>query len=574
MNISIANNYFLVKSRIDKRKNQEAAYNIRVYANNVVDEFIEKTNLGLDARPPEQMIKANLSILNKPAVYSNYQRLINSPYFDNNALNRLIVKNQANKNLNHIVELELERMVKNLDFVENNMKHFDIPTKEYKDTVKKQPNPSYADRRKIMKEVQKRKLDASQQFGINIPDYTFSYRNIDVLAESLLRESQMTSSYEKALLVNRMAEAQGLPPVYTKKKWIWTGRGKTTRHESNNMQERDLEEYFTVINDKTLDIDQMLYPCDPNGGPSNSYICYCECEYYGDGSEYLGGVSGLTPQNTENLPNNLNFSSHLNVDLDAPIKTDIESAQFKPLEFNEETQKYKMTVDGVTYESDKQLEIEDIEEVHGLERQQIISQKSLDLDYTEIEAIETNITWDCEFISAFDRHPDDIDDYFIDKISREWCGMTGDDWMPDDILQQKLLITKIEYESYNKKLHNAISKSDGIIENSIVFRGGRMSPDAKKGDRGTFVGFTSTSFQEGAAGLYSMDMMTGNQIPGRYDIKVLIPAKTKCLALNGNNGWYNPEPMREVHELLLNKNFDYDIIEINHKEQTAIVKLL
>ena len=56
--------------------------------------------------------------------------------------------------------------------------------------------------------------------------------------------------------------------------------GATTRHESNNMQEVDFNDTFVILNDVTLDIDEIDYPCDPNGTPSNCAICYCELEVY------------------------------------------------------------------------------------------------------------------------------------------------------------------------------------------------------------------------------------------------------------------------------------------------------
>ena len=90
----------------------------------------------------------------------------------------------------------------------------------------------------------------------------------------------MTSEYEAYQEENRLSIENGDGALYTKKKWIWTGEGATTRHESNNMQEVDFNDTFVIVNDVTLDIDEIDYPCDPNGTPSNCAICYCELEVY------------------------------------------------------------------------------------------------------------------------------------------------------------------------------------------------------------------------------------------------------------------------------------------------------
>ena len=92
---------------------------------------------------------------------------------------------------------------------------------------------------------------------MNIPRIQ-PYYDLDFVSEKLLRENRMTSSYESMEEINRVAEQNGEDPVYTKKTWVWTGLGKTTRHESNDGQTVDFDDYFTIVNDAA--------------------ICYCEME--------------------------------------------------------------------------------------------------------------------------------------------------------------------------------------------------------------------------------------------------------------------------------------------------------
>ena len=281
MIISKSLKYYRDKARIDKRNNKSTAYKIQFYNNNVIDDYIKNFNdAGAPSRPPDAMLYAELSILNKPQVYSNYNRIINSEYTSNDNLQKMIIRNKANKDLERVVEAELSRIVKNLDYVDYVMRNYKIPQKEYQRRLNAQRDKSLANRQEILKDVAIQANDLLVSEGLNIPSNVFSYRNLDITAETLMRQSQMKSEHDRVNAINDEAEAQGKDTVYNKKKWIWTGAGATTRHESNNMQERDLNEAFVVVNDKTLEIDEMMYPSDPAGSPSNSYICYCEVEYY------------------------------------------------------------------------------------------------------------------------------------------------------------------------------------------------------------------------------------------------------------------------------------------------------
>lgn len=280
MIISKSINYYQKKKAIDKAVNRNTAYKIQFYNNRLIDEYVTNYDDGLNIKPPLAEIWANLSIMNKPQVYKNYNRIINSPHTSNDNLDKILIRNMANKDLNRIVESELERIVKNLDYVEEVLAKYDIPAIEYEKAVKEQANKSVANRRQILEDVAVKANDLLVSEGLNIPSNVFSYRDLDITAESLMRQSQMTSSYEEKIAINEEYENEGKEAPYTKKKWIWTGAGVTTRHESNNMQEVGIDEPFIVVNDVTLDIDELMYPSDPSGSPSNVYICYCDVEYF------------------------------------------------------------------------------------------------------------------------------------------------------------------------------------------------------------------------------------------------------------------------------------------------------
>ncbi len=71
--------------------------------------------------------------------------------------------------------------------------------------------------------------------------------------------------------------------LYTTKTWIWSGAEKT-RHSGMDNTTIPINESFVVINEVTGDVDYLMYPCDENGSPSNTYNCLCEISY---GNEYI-----------------------------------------------------------------------------------------------------------------------------------------------------------------------------------------------------------------------------------------------------------------------------------------------
>ena len=275
--------FYIDKVRIDKSVNQRTAYKIQLYNNYQVDELVKKYNEGETiSKPAPSQLWADLAVLNKPEVYRNYNRIINSKYTSNDNLNKLLVKNKANKDLNRIVEAELERIVKNLDYVEQVMQRYEIPQQAYEDFKRKQRDKSMANRKEILEQVAIKSNDLLVSEGLNIPSNVFTYRNLEATAENLLRQSQMQSKHEEINSINDNYINQGKNAVYTGKEWIWTGAGKTTRHASNHLQKRQVNEPFIIVNDETLDIDELMYPSDPAGSPSNTFICYCEVEYLTD----------------------------------------------------------------------------------------------------------------------------------------------------------------------------------------------------------------------------------------------------------------------------------------------------
>lgn len=90
------------------------------------------------------------------------------------------------------------------------------------------------------------------------------------------KETQMLNKADYLYNVN-LADGNG-DQLYTTKTWIWSG-AENTRHMSMDNTTVPIDEAFVVINEVTGDVDYLMYPCDENGSPSNTYNCLCEISY-------------------------------------------------------------------------------------------------------------------------------------------------------------------------------------------------------------------------------------------------------------------------------------------------------
>lgn len=281
MHISkITNHYHITKSQKYNKQAKEVAYRIQQYNNFVIDDYVESVDDSNPKKPAPSMLWADLSVLMKPAVYQNYQKIINSKYTSDKAFDKMLVRAKAEKDLNRIVEEQVNRIGKNVDYVEKVLNQVTMPLNDYHRMLDEQKNRSVANRMKIMEDVAKQRDAISRSEGFNIPS-EYSYRDLDVLSENLMRQSQSASDWEEAVAMNNEAEANGEPLPFTQKRWIHTHDGATTRHqEMGNYPPIPFEDYFQVEDENSGVVDEMLYPRDTNGSIENVAGCVCDIEYF------------------------------------------------------------------------------------------------------------------------------------------------------------------------------------------------------------------------------------------------------------------------------------------------------
>lgn len=268
--------YIIKKAEYNRANNKRVGIIAKSFQDSIIDDMVADPNRY--EIPPDSVLYAGLENTLKPQVYNNYKSLLSSPYIKNDSVQEMLILNKANKDTARIVEAELAQMKSNLDYVQNVLNKYDILNKEYKKVLNE--TGKLSNRKQVLDAVSKNISIANNMASsptMNIPRIQ-PYYDLDFVSEKLLRENRMSSSYEIMEEENRLSEENGNDAPHSEKTWVWTGIGKTTRHESNDGQTVPFDDYFTIINDATGDVDEMLHPCDPNGSPSNSSVCYCELD--------------------------------------------------------------------------------------------------------------------------------------------------------------------------------------------------------------------------------------------------------------------------------------------------------
>lgn len=259
--------YYLMKKARSKKRNLEASRHIDIFVNAWIDDYIISHD---DERgsnwSQQQTLSAGLLQLNREVVYKNYAKLMNSKYVDSNAIEKILIRNQANEEALNITNKQLERINKNIKAIDDVMTRYEVNIDKYRKLSERYSKRT--SRKGIITESIDN-LNYITSSGRNIRPNVFGYHELSHLTEFLYRQSEMQSKYELNIKNDE----------YKSKIWIWTGSGKTTRHQSNDGKTVGVDDLFEIVNDATGEVDMMRFPLDPNASFSNAGICYCEIEF-------------------------------------------------------------------------------------------------------------------------------------------------------------------------------------------------------------------------------------------------------------------------------------------------------
>lgn len=315
--------YYLQKKAEAKKGNQAIANKIQIFANAEINKVVENKAGKLAYHEGKAYNNPNtlteLININKPKIDKEYSKLINSPKTSDTFHHQIKVQNRANDQAKKISQAQYEQIQKNIKAVEQVIDKYGIKLEKYRELNEKYPKT--ISRKGIITESIENK-NYITSLGKNIVPHLDGYRELSPLTEHLHRQAQNQASEELARAENEEAIANGQDPPNDEKKWIWTGAGVTTRHQSNDGQIVPIDEPFIIVNDVTGEVDEMMYPLDPTVYSSNTFICYCEVEY-GHFSENKFELTTDMIQAFDNAIKNLTIEADT-----PPMKVDVESNYF------------------------------------------------------------------------------------------------------------------------------------------------------------------------------------------------------------------------------------------------------
>lgn len=184
-------------------------------------------------------------------------------------------------------KLEAERVVKNLNYVENVLTTADVNISKYEALVDKLPR--HTSRKDVLERCitkgtelpptqRQAWLERNLERGASY-NKRYTYKELNQLSRDLERYKTHRLDYEKAVMENRQADREGYGRVNDTKTWIWSQLEKT-RHEGMDGESVPLTAKFEVVNEVTGDVDYLLFPNDVANDHNNcSNLCNCQCTF-------------------------------------------------------------------------------------------------------------------------------------------------------------------------------------------------------------------------------------------------------------------------------------------------------
>ncbi len=202
-------------------------------------------------------------------------------------------------------------------------------------------------------------------------------------------------------------------------------------------------------------------------------------------------------------------------------------------------------VDESKYSLEKQIQTNSID-IGTLEQAQIEAQESIEFTDDELGSLQFYYG-----SGAYDLNS---------KLNngRTWKVFAEDDL---DVVKKQLNVA-------DRNIHKAIGKTGGLLQDTIVFHGGKFDVTKMVGDKVKFKGYVSTSFQQIVA-QNSMNSSPDNK-PLQYQYKILLPKGTKGLCANDRSQGKLTNVTME-HEYLLDKGMEFDIVDIDYGNQIVTV---
>jgi len=264
---------------------------IQLINNRLVDKKILSWNdeFSTDLYDPynQDTIAAEIGALNRLATAKDLQRILKHSVIQRNVETEAEAAKVINSVKDSLSQIEAERVVKNLDYIEQVMTNADVDIAKYEALIDKLPHQ--VSRKEVLRKCilggedlppskRQRWLERNLARGESY-NKKYSYRELNQLSRDLERYKTNRLDYEVAKLENAQADREGYEPVNQTKTWIWSTL-ENTRHEDLDGETIPLTEKFEVVNSQNGDTDYLRFPGDIDQDHNNcSNICGCGCSY-------------------------------------------------------------------------------------------------------------------------------------------------------------------------------------------------------------------------------------------------------------------------------------------------------
>lgn len=274
---------------------QKAHHNIHTRIQFTNNRLVDKKILEWEDEYPSEVydpydttvIAGEIQGYNKLATSKDLRRILSHSVIARNPQTELEAMKVVNSVKDTLSSIEAERVVKNLNYVENVLTTADVDIQKYKALVDKLPQST--SRKEVLERCIKTGeeltptrrqvwLERNLERGASY-NKRYTYKELNQLSRDLERYKTHRLDYETAIMENRQANREGYENVNETKTWIWSTLEKT-RHEGMDGETVPLTAKFEVINEVNGDVDYLLFPGDVSSDHNNcSNICNCGCTF-------------------------------------------------------------------------------------------------------------------------------------------------------------------------------------------------------------------------------------------------------------------------------------------------------
>ena len=259
---------------------------IQFVNNDLVDQLVLGYDEVYDPFTVEN-IAYQINMVNQPATTSDLQRILGHSLVNRTFESEVEARRVIESVSDSLTRLEAERVVKNLDYIQNVLETSEVNAAKYEALVEKLPRQ--VSRKEVLEKCitkqqdlppSKRQawLERNLERGASY-NKEYNYRELNQLSRDLERYKTNRLDYETAIMENKQADREGYDRVNTTKTWIWSTLEKT-RHEGMDGETVNLTEPFEVVNEVNGDVDMLRFPGDVENDHNNcSNICNCGCSY-------------------------------------------------------------------------------------------------------------------------------------------------------------------------------------------------------------------------------------------------------------------------------------------------------